>query len=101
MKNGLEGIVKLSDKWVKLEDIENPRLQKILHSRLRNIDFNFKNNCYNENNPKKINLNTKDDSYVEYEDKINIYHLEYHMDNELFGGSYHEQIEFYNKDSSK
>jgi hypothetical protein len=72
MKNGLEGIVELSDKWVKLEDIENPRLQRILHLRLRKNNFNF----FHSEGYKEVNHQRKN-----HVDKHKDNHTEYHNEN--------------------
>lgn len=37
----LEGIVQLRGKWVVLENVENPKLARVLHSRLRKDRFAF------------------------------------------------------------
>ncbi len=63
----LEGITELRGKNVVLENIENPKLRAILHSRLKEEGFNFHSE-YKED-------------YTQYTDKEPSKHKDYHSDN--------------------
>ena len=65
----LEGITKIRDKIVVLENIENPVLKKVLHFRLRGDRFNFWHSEnyseYTDNDPSK-HVDKHSDSYTKH-----------------------------------
>jgi|APSaa5957512622_1039677.scaffolds.fasta_scaffold151893_1 hypothetical protein len=82
MNKDLEGVVELNGKWVVLEDIQNPKLARELHSRLRDSSFNFfggggysESNNARDNTPHSDHTDRHDDNYSES-------HTDYHNDSD-------------------
>ena len=98
----LEGIVELNGKFVKLEDIENPKLRRVLHSRLRKDRFRFSGSGYREvNHQRKRHVDSHKNNYKEYH-KNN--HRDGHDDSEGYydgGGMRHGYDKSYNSGYSE
>lgn len=80
----LEGIVKLRGRWVKLEDIQNPKLARVLHKRLKKDRFAFGHSeGYQEVKGDRVRKHTD-----EHSDSYDDSHRDNHRDHT--DGSHHD-----------